>query len=176
MAAAALTPQSCWAGTSTRCGRSTGATRSTRQACKCCSAAVLAPTVCALLCKQGEHCKQGEARMQVPPGETLTSGVYQLLASGGLSASHPDHPAARRGAADVLPASTSGIQLQSAYLAANGRCAGCSCLSCLRLCPFPHGVSCSGLHVYTCSPAVLTLYSSLAAAGVTSSASDSASL
>ena len=57
----------------------------------------------------------------------MTSGVYELLAGGSLRALHPDHPAARRSAKDVPPASTSGLALQSAYLVANGRCAIAQC-------------------------------------------------
>ena len=58
--------------------------------------------------------------MQVPPGQTLTIGVYELLATGTLGTDHRDHAATRRQAADVAPAHTSSLRLQSAYLTCTG--------------------------------------------------------
>ncbi len=67
----------------------------------------------------GEQHAVGSAEvhlLQVLPGQPLTSGVYQLLASGQLSPAHPDHAAMRRSSWEVGPLHSSGLSLQSAYL------------------------------------------------------------
>jgi CCR4-NOT transcription complex subunit 6 len=60
----------------------------------------------------------------VRPGQFLTSGVYQLLASGSLDARHPDHASQRMagggGAEGLRHALPGGLALVSAHMAAAG--------------------------------------------------------
>lgn len=58
---------------------------------------------------------------QVPPGECLVSGVYELLTMGTVTSSHHDHPAKRRGTTDVADFTTHGLVFQSSYKLADGR-------------------------------------------------------
>lgn len=58
---------------------------------------------------------------QVPTGECLVSGVYELLTKGLVSSSHHDHPAKRRAAADVADFTSHGLVFQSSYKLADGR-------------------------------------------------------
>ena len=59
--------------------------------------------------------------LQVPAGGCLEGGVYQLLTTGCVTSSHQDHPATRRGAADVPGFTSHGLIFQSAYKLADGR-------------------------------------------------------
>ena len=59
--------------------------------------------------------------LQVPPGECLVSGVYELLTKGMVTRTHHDHPASRRGAADVPDFTFHGLVFKSSYELAHGR-------------------------------------------------------
>eukprot|EP00884_Botryococcus_braunii_P020456 jgi/Botrbrau1/7094/Bobra.0165s0116.1 len=57
----------------------------------------------------------------VPVGGYISSGAYELLSTGSLPDTAPDHPRQRRAAYDVQALTTAGLRWESAMLAANGK-------------------------------------------------------